>query len=439
MAATFDDHHRPDAARLKDCIHCGFCLPVCPTYGLWGQEMDSPRGRLHLMQQGNAGAPLTETFARHIDLCLGCMACVAACPSGVPYGQLLEATRQQIERRHRRGLWDRLFRAALFKVLPYRGRLRSARAGLRLYRGLGLARLLRATGLLRLLPARLRALESLAPPLLPVASLPAWTAAHGEMRKRVALLAGCVQQAFFSPVNAATVRVLAAEGCGVAVPQDQGCCGALSLHAGREAEAQALARRTIAAFEGAGAEAVVVNAAGCGSVLKEYGHLLRGDPAWAGRARAFSARVRDLSELLVEMEPRAERRPLPLTAAYQDACHLAHAQGIRAQPRALLRAIPGLVLRESAEADVCCGSAGIYNLLEPGAARALGEKKAAHLRATGAEVVVTSNPGCLLQVRACLPAGGGPAVVHLAEVLDASLQGSGAAVLTGAGGPPRSR
>jgi glycolate oxidase iron-sulfur subunit len=391
------------------------------------------------MQQGNEGAPLTESFARHIDLCLGCMACVAACPSGVPYGQLLEATRQQLERRHRRRLGDRLFRAALFGLLPHPGRLRVARAALRLYRGLGLAGLLRATGLIRLLPERLRALESLAPPLTPLECLPAWTPPLEEMRRRVGLLTGCVQRAFFSPVNAATARVLTAEGCGVAVPDPQGCCGALSLHAGREAEAQDLARRTIDVFEAAGVDTVVVNAAGCGSAMKEYAHLLRDDPAYGERARRFASTVKDLSELLLEMGPRAERHPLPLTVAYHDACHLAHAQGIRGQPRALLRGIPGLVLREIAEPDVCCGSAGIYNLVEPGPARALGEKKAEHIRATGAQLVVTSNPGCLLQIQAQLAGGPPPRVVHLAELLDAAIRGEAVGALTGEGRPPRRR
>jgi len=422
---SFDHHHPPDPALIKECVHCGFCLPACPTYLLWAEEMDSPRGRIHLMKQGHEGAPLTTSLTRHIDLCLGCMACVSACPSGVRYDRLLEATRQQIERRHRRRMSDLLFRAALFRVLPHPGRLRALRVALELYQRLGIRSLLRATGILRLLPERLQALESLAPELSAVEPLPAWIPPRGSMRSRVGLLTGCVQRVFFSAVNAATARVLSFEGCGIAVPSSQGCCGALSLHAGRESEAREKARKLIDVFEAPAVDAVVVNAAGCGSAMKEYAHLLRDDPAYAGKARRFSARVKDFSELLHELGPRAERRPLPMTVAYHDACHLAHAQGIRSEPRALLRAIPGLVLREIADPDLCCGSAGIYNLVEPGPARALGERKAKSIRAAGAEVVVSSNPGCLLQIGACLERGGGALpVVHIAQVLDAAFRGT---------------
>jgi glycolate dehydrogenase iron-sulfur subunit len=423
---AFDDHHPPDPALIKDCVHCGFCLPACPTYRLWGEEMDSPRGRIHLMKQASEGAPVTEAFARHLDLCLGCMGCLTACPSGVRYDRLLEATRQQIDRRYRRSLLDRLFRALLFRLFPYPGRMRLLRAGLGVCERLGLRRILRGAGVVRVLPARLQALESLAAPadLGPAERVPERTEPAGPPRCHVAVLTGCVQSVFFSSVNAATVRVLAAEGCRVLVPAKQGCCGALSLHAGREAEAQAFARRTIATFEAEDVDAVVVNAAGCGSALKEYGHLLRDDPEWGERARRFSARVRDLSELLVDVGPAAPRQPLPVVAAYHDACHLGHAQRIRTQPRALLRGIPGLELREVPEADLCCGSAGIYNILEPEPARALGARKAEGVLATGAQLLVTSNPGCAMQIRAALDAAGRSlAIVHLAEVLDASIRG----------------
>jgi len=423
---AFDDHHPPDPALIKDCVHCGFCLPACPTYRLWGQEMDSPRGRIHLIKQASEGAPVTEALARHLDLCLGCMGCLTACPSGVRYDRLLEATRQQLDRRYRRPLFDRLFRALLFRLLPYPGRMRFLRAGLGVYQGLGLRRLVRGTGFLRALPARLQALESLAPPaeLGRAERVPELTEPAGPPRRRVAILTGCVQSVFFSSVNAATVRVLAAEGCRVLAPAEQGCCGALSLHAGREAEAQAFARRTMAVFESADVDTIVVNAAGCGSAMKEYGHLLRDDPEWAEPARRFSARVRDLSELLEEVGPAAPRQPLPIAAAYHDACHLGHAQRVRTQPRALLRRIPGLELREVPEADLCCGSAGIYNIVEPEPARALGERKAGGVVATGAQLLVTSNPGCAMQIRSGLEASGRSlAIVHLAEVLDASIRG----------------
>jgi glycolate oxidase iron-sulfur subunit len=437
----FDGHHPPEPRLIEDCVHCGFCLPACPTYLLWGEEMDSPRGRIYLMKDVLEGEPLRETTARHFDLCLGCMACVTACPSGVQYGKLIEATRQQLERAPVRRPGDRLFRAMIFALFPHPSRLRWMRRALAVYQRLGIAWLLRRTGLRSRLPGRLRALESLRPDLLPLEPIPPHTPPLGAERRRVGLLTGCVQRVFFSGVNAATLRVLAAEGCAVDAPAGQGCCGALSLHAGREAEAQAFARRIIDVFERADVAEVVVNAAGCGSAMKEYGHLLRDDPVYAERARSFSARVRDLSELLGEIGPTAIRHPLPLRVAYHDACHLAHAQGVRKQPRQLLQAIPGLELREIAEGDVCCGSAGVYNLVEPGPARELGRRKAERVADTGAELLVTTNPGCLLQIRASLEPGSRPlALAHLAEVLDASIRGREPAwLLDGRRRPPRKR
>jgi glycolate oxidase iron-sulfur subunit len=425
-AGAFDAHHPPDPALIKDCVHCGFCLPTCPTYVLWGEEMDSPRGRIHLMKQGVEGAPMTTEMVRHFDLCLGCMACMTACPSGVKYGALIESTRQQVERRHTRSVADAALRAAIFSLFPYPSRLWFARAALAAYQRLGVKRVVERTGLLERLPARLRALALLQPELRHVEDVPAWTPARGAERRKVGLLTGCVQRVFFSHVNAATVRVLSAEGCGVAAPPEQGCCGALSLHAGREAEAQEFARRTIDEFETAKVDAIVVNAAGCGSAMKEYGYLLRDDPAYAERAAQFSSRVRDLSEFIVEIGSRAVGQgTFPnVRAAYQDACHLAHAQGIRRQPRELLRRIPGLDLRELSEPEICCGSAGIYNLVEPEPARELGDRKAGRVEATGAELIITSNPGCLLQIRAALRRrGSNVRVVHIAEVLDASRSG----------------
>jgi glycolate oxidase iron-sulfur subunit len=313
----------------------------------------------------------------------------------------------------------------LFAVLPHRTRLRLVRAALRASRALGLLRLLRSAPVRSGLPERVRALLALTPALRPVEPLPRFTAARGAERRRVGLLTGCVQSVFFSHVNAATARVLAAEGCAVVAPQAQGCCGALSLHAGRAAEAQALARRSIDAFAAAGASSVVVNAAGCGSAMKEYGQLLRGDAAYAERARRFAAGVRDVSQLLASLEPRATRHPLPLSVAYHDACHLAHAQRIRDEPRALLRGIPGLELREIQDPGSCCGSAGIYNLVEPGPARQLGERKAHHVLETQAQAVATSNPGCIVQLQAALAGQGRPVpVYHLIELLDASIRGA---------------
>jgi glycolate oxidase iron-sulfur subunit len=421
---AFDDHRPPSAELVSDCVHCGFCLPTCPTYVLWGEEMDSPRGRIYLMQSGLEGEPMTDSMVGHIDACLGCMACVTACPSGVQYDRLIEATRAQVERRHRRTLTDRLLREAIFALFPYPRRLRALRAPLSAYRRSGLQRVVQRSGVLDRISPTLAAMESLAPPVRPAPPLPERVAARGRRRAVVGMLTGCVQREFFPRVNAATARVLAMEGCEVVIPRGQGCCGALSVHSGREAEAQAFARRTIDVFEAAGVEHVVVNAAGCGSSMKEYAELLADDPAYAERARHFAESVRDVSELLAELGPVAVRHPVPLTVAYHDACHLAHAQGVRRQPRDLLRAIPGLELREIADPDICCGSAGIYNLLHPDAAGELGDRKARAVLATGAELLVTANPGCLMQVASSVSRQGGRiGLAHTVEVLDASLRG----------------
>ncbi|TDD83622.1 (Fe-S)-binding protein [Actinomadura rubrisoli] len=415
---------------LGDCVHCGFCLPTCPTYVLWGEEMDSPRGRIHLMQQHADGAPLSAPMVEHFDQCLGCMACVTACPSGVQYDRLIEMTRADVEREHPRPLQERVIREAIFQLFPYRRRLRALRGPLRVYQRTGLDRLVRRTGLLERLSPSLAAIERLAPPLGKAPRLPGRVAARGDRRATVGMLTGCVQGEFFPGVNAATARVLALEGCDVVIPKGQGCCGALSLHSGREEEARAFARRTVETFEAV--DVVVVNAAGCGSAMKDYRDLLADDPDWSGRAAALSAKTRDLAEFLVELGPRAERGPLPVTLAYHDACHLSHAQGVRGQPRALLAGIPELTVREIADPDICCGSAGTYNLLQPEAASALGERKAVNVDATGAELLVAANPGCSMQIATALRRRGADiAVAHTAQVLDASLRGLGREALLG--------
>jgi glycolate oxidase iron-sulfur subunit len=423
-AGAFDDHHPPQPELIKDCVHCGFCLPACPTYVLWGEEMDSPRGRIHLMQTGLDGEPLSESMVGHFDACLGCMACVTACPSGVQYDTLITDTRAQVERRYERSRPDRLLREAIFRLFPYPRRLRALRGPLALYQRSGLDRLLRRSGLLDRLPPTLRVMESLTPKLTRRERLPQQVAAKGRRRAVVGMLTGCVQDAFFPEVNAATARVLAAEGCDVVIPHEQGCCGALSLHTGREDEAVRFARALIERFDGAGVDSVVVNAAGCGSAMKEYAHLLRDDPNYAARAQAFVERTRDVSELLTELGPVAPRHRLDVMIAYHDACHLGHAQGVRSQPRELLRAIPGLVLAEIAEADLCCGSAGIYNLLNPEPATELGDRKARNVLATEASVLVTANPGCLMQIAASAKRlGQHIALAHTVNVLDASIRG----------------
>ena len=421
---AFDDHHPPDAALVGDCVHCGFCLPSCPTYVLWGEEMDSPRGRVYLMKEGLEGEALDASMVRHFDQCLGCMACVTACPSGVQYDKLIEATRSQVERRYERPRSEKLYRNLIYGLFPYPRRLRALRGPLRAYQASRLGSLLSRSGLLSRLPEPLQAMESLAPKLGKLTPLPERTPAVGPRRRTVGLLTGCVQGTFFPDVNAATVRVLAAEGCEVVVPKRQGCCGALSAHGGREEQALGFAKHVIEVFERADVETIVVNAAGCGSNLKEYGHQLRDEPEWAARAEALAAKVRDVTELLDELGPVAERHPLQVTVAYQDACHLAHAQGVRAQPRRLLQGIPGVELRELVEAEICCGSAGTYNMLQPGPARELGERKASAVLATGADLMVTANPGCWMQVATTLARMGRQLpVAHTIQILDASIRG----------------
>jgi glycolate oxidase iron-sulfur subunit len=423
--SAFDDHHPPQDELIKDCVHCGFCLPSCPTYVLWGEEMDSPRGRIHLMKAGLEGEPLSTSMVGHFDACLGCMACVSACPSGVQYDTLLADTRAQVERRYERSYRERLLRAVIFWLFPYPSRLRALRGPLALYQRSGLNRWLRRSGLLDRLPPTLRVMESLTPTLTRRRPLPERVFAGGRRRAVVGMLTGCVQDALFPEVNAATARVLAAEGCDVVIPRGQGCCGALSQHTGREEEAIMFARALIDRFQAAGVEYVVVNSAGCGSAMKDYAHLLRDDSRYADRAQAFVERTRDVCELLVELGPVAPRHPLEVTIAYHDACHLGHAQGIRSQPRELLRAIPGLGVTEIPEADLCCGSAGIYNLLHPEPATELGERKARNVLTTGASILVTANPGCLMQIAASARhLGETLTLAHTVTVLDASIRGA---------------
>jgi glycolate oxidase iron-sulfur subunit len=413
---------------LDDCVHCGFCLPTCPTYVSWSEEEDSPRGRIDLMRALRERAlPLDASVVTHFDRCLGCMACVTACPSGVRYDHLIEEMRARVETTHRRSLLDRLHRGLIFALFPHPRRLRALVWLLLVYVKSGLQWLARKSGLLGLLPRRLRQLEALLPPVslrqLRV-TMPRETAPATVERARVALVSGCVQRVFFPQVNEATLRVLAAEGCRVVVPADQGCCGALSLHAGRAAESRQLTRALIERFAGEDVATVVVNAAGCGSHLKECARLFADDAALAARAAQFAAKVRDVSELLVALGPAAPRHPLPLKVAYHDACHLAHAQGVRHEPRALLGAIPGLELCEISDGEQCCGSAGIYNLVEPASADAIGERKVGNVIATHADLVASANPGCSLHMGRLLRQAGQPMVLlHPIEIVDASLRG----------------
>jgi len=389
----------------SDCVHCGFCLPTCPTYVLWREEMDSPRGRIHLMDAALDGkVTLNPTVTQHFDRCLGCMACVSACPSGVRYDRLIESTRAAVEAAVTRSPGDRLVRGLLFRLLPYPSRMRAA---------LRLAPLGRRAPM----PAKLRPLVEIAPRWRGRGDVPAVTPAAGTRRGRVGLLTGCVQSAVFPDVNAATARVLAADGYEVVAPP-QGCCGALSVHAGRLEEGKAFARSLIGAFDD-DLDLVVVNSSGCGSHLKELGWLLEDE-----RAEAFAAKVRDVGELLAATTTQAPRHPLPLRVALQDSCHLRHAQALPLSSLTSLTRIPGLEVVEPAEQDICCGSAGIYNVVEADAARELGERKAGHVLATGAQLYASANPGCLVQVSNALGRRKQPLpALHPIELVDASIRG----------------
>jgi glycolate oxidase iron-sulfur subunit len=424
-AGGWDAQRPPSPELIKDCVHCGFCLPTCPSYVAFGEEMDSPRGRILLMRVGHEdGERISLPMLTHFDRCLGCMACVTACPSGVQYDRLIEQVRPQLERNGPRTPAERRYRKAIFALFTHPGRLRAMVPALSADGKLGVGRRL-ATLIGKRNPAsKMRALMSLAP-RVPIAAttrrLPIDTQAaqSTEKRGRVAFMQGCIQRVLFGDVNAATVRVLAAEGWDVVAPRQPRCCGALQLHSGLEPEALALAKQTIAKYERY--DAVAVNVAGCGSAMKDYGHLLDDNPQWSERAKAFSAKVKDVHELLDSQPAQAERKPIEMTLAYHDACHLAHAQAVRLPPRNLLRGIPGVTLVEPKEWELCCGSAGIYNLMQPEAAGRLGRRKAANLAATGATAIAAANPGCALQIAAYLT---DPVpVYHPMTLLDASIRG----------------
>jgi glycolate oxidase iron-sulfur subunit len=409
MAATaWDDVRPPELDLIRDCVHCGFCLPTCPSYAVYEEEMDSPRGRILLMRIGHEeGETVSPEMTTHFDNCLGCMACVTACPSGVQYDRLIERTRPQVERHGDRTWRERALRGAIFALFTHPARLRALVPGMALQRRLRLAeRFGDRLPFLRLAPpVRARAAIRQLPEVVP---------AVGDRRGTVAFMQGCVQRVFFGDVNAATVRVLAAEGFEVHSPRQPRCCGALQFHSGVEKPARELAEATVEAYEGY--DVVLTNVAGCGSAMKDYGHLFEDDP----RMTAFSAKVRDVHEFLAEAGVRAPRNPLPMKLAYHDACHLGHAQGVRSQPRELLTGIPELELVEPAEWELCCGSAGIYNVTHPQAAAELGERKARNLEATGAEAIAAANPGCSMQIAAYLDRP----IYHPMTLIDHSIRGS---------------
>jgi glycolate oxidase iron-sulfur subunit len=428
---NFDAKNPPQPKLIDACVHCGFCLSTCPSYRVIGKEMDSPRGRIYLMDAINQGeATIDATTAQHFDSCLGCLACVTTCPSGVKYDQLIAATRPQIERNLTRSLPDRLIRTLIFNLFPYPNRLQHLLPALWLYQQSGLQQFIRQTGMLKKLTPRLAAMEAILPKVTDSAwhhDLPNVIPPRGAKRYRVGMILGCVQRLFFSPVNEATARVLTANGCEVVIPPSQGCCAALPAHQGQEAQAQALARQMIDSFIDQDLDAIIINAAGCGHTLKEYGHILADDPEYRAKAEQFSSKVKDVQEFLAEIKLTAELHPLTsgeLNIAYQDACHLLHGQKISLQPRQLLNQIPGVKLREPLDAGLCCGSAGIYNMLQPETADELGRQKASNLINTGASVIASPNPGCSLQIQKHLELQASEVkLFHPIELLDYSIRG----------------
>jgi glycolate oxidase iron-sulfur subunit len=409
----------PSQDLIAACVHCGFCLPTCPTFAVLGVEMDSPRGRIRLMKtvwEHRLGAD-SPGLDDHISKCLDCRACETACPSGVEYGKLVEGVRSQIVAARPRSPIERLIRTAAFEwLLPHRRALGAFAMLSITAKRLGMGSLLRAT---RLGVARRMAdLLDLLPERATATGLGA-ASARGERRGRVAMLQGCVMGSVFGDTNAATARVLARNGVEVVATVDQTCCGALHAHAGERELARDLARRNIAAFEKDDPDAVIVNAAGCGAAMKEYGWLLKDDPEWSARASAFAAKVKDATEFLGDLGMRERPGALRQRVTWDDPCHLLHGQKIGAQPRALLAAIPGLDIVPLEEADWCCGSAGTYNVTQPELARSILERKVANIVRTGADTVVTANPGCLMQIQSGLRSAGSKVrVVHLLDLLD---------------------
>jgi glycolate oxidase iron-sulfur subunit len=417
---------KPQQSDLDRCVHCGLCLNACPTYRELRVEMDSPRGRIYQMAQVSSGAvAISPSYLEHIELCLACRGCETACPSGVQYGRLVEAARAEIESKIQRPWHIRLLRWLVFqKLLPSKFSLGMVGTLLYFYQASGLRKLVRMLGFL---PARLREMESLTPEIetpfffgyygrvLP---------AEGTQKYRVAFVAGCIANISFARLNEATVRVLQKNGCEVSIPRTQTCCGALHVHTGIREKARELARRNIDALLEDEYDAVITNAGGCGSTLKEYGELLEHDPAYAEKARRFSGLVKDVNEFLASIELNVDMKPQSLTVTYQDSCHLAHGQKVRSAPRKLLNAVPGLQLREMPLSDLCCGSAGIYNVVHTDMSMALLGKKMDFVNGTGAQVIATANPGCMLQLAAGVQKfGQGQRVKHVVQILDEAYGG----------------
>ncbi|HEY9645157.1 MAG TPA: heterodisulfide reductase-related iron-sulfur binding cluster [Chroococcidiopsis sp.] len=428
---SFDGQHPPDPKLIDACVHCGFCLSTCPSYRILGKENDSPRGRIYLMDAINEGqAPLSEASVQHFDSCLGCFACVTTCPSGVQYDKLITATRPQIERNYGRSLPERLIRQLIFSTFPYPNRLRLLLRPLGAYQTTGLQKWVRSLGILKQLSPQLAAMESMLPKIPPQAfqdSGAELIPALGKTRYRVGLVLGCVQRVFNPAVNEATIRVLSANGCEVVIPKLQGCCGALPHHQGQDEQTKALARQMIDVFADSQVDWVLTNASGCGHTLKDYAQILQDDPTYAEKATAFAKTVNDVQEFLATVglvTPLSPLQDQPLSMVYQDACHMIHGQKISWQPRQLLRQIPGVQLREPLDAMLCCGSAGVYNILQPEVAEELGQQKVTNLLNTGASVIASANIGCYVQISKHLHQQGKAVPVwHPMQLLDFAIRG----------------
>jgi glycolate oxidase iron-sulfur subunit len=417
---AFDEIDKPSLKIIKDCVHCGFCLSACPTYLQTGNELDSPRGRIYLMKSAVEGRiPMGDGLVKHLDLCLGCLACEPACPSGVRYGSLIEAARSQIERRYERSFSEGLYRSLLFSIFPYPTRLKLLMPFLCFYQTTGLQRLLNELGVL---PKRLAHAQAMLPEVKlsnVLHKLPGIVSAKGKRRFRVAMLKGCVQSVLFPQTNEATMRVLSENGCEVVMPKNQGCCGALSIHTGRLSEGRELARANIDTFTKHDVDAIIVNSAGCGSSMKEYGEILKEDPLYAEKAKKISEQTKDVMEFLADVGLQGELRELKLKVTYQDACHLGHAQRIKTHPRKIIKQIRGIDFVELPESDLCCGSAGIYNLIQPEMSEGLLERKISSLKEIGVDYIVAGNPGCLLQIQKGIKLSGLKIkAVHPIQLLD---------------------
>lgn len=426
-ALRVKEGRHPDAPKQKDldkCVHCGLCLNACPTYRELGVEMDSPRGRIYQMVQIATGAvPMNDEYVKHMDLCLGCRACETACPSGVPYGTLIEAARTELNAtRPKSWLQATVENFGFNTLLPSRFLLKLMGGGLYLYQVLGLQALVRATGVLKLIG--LDRIEQ----LTPTAEMPTFFGsigqvfpAEGERKYKVALLAGCMQNIFFARLNEATVRVLQKNGCEVHVPASQGCCGALAAHAGHRDTARRMARNNVDALLDQGFDALISNTGGCGATLKEYHEILEHDAAYHDKAHRFVKLTKDVNEFLGSIELNTKLGPVPVTVTYQDSCHLAHGQKVTKQPRALIQKIPGLTFEEMPNSAICCGSAGIYNVVQNEMAMEVLDSKMRNVNLTKASRVISSNPGCMLQLRAGEKLHGkGRTVQHVVELLDES-------------------